>query len=69
MKRFWEIIRNIFSAILHGVLKMRLRLDKYFLHIIWTFFLIWMLIWTGYKAEGTMARVEKGKVELSDMKI
>lgn len=68
-QQFWGSVRNIFLAILRGELMMRLHLDRYFPHIIWTFFLIWMLIWTGYRAEGTMSRVETSKKELSDMKI
>ena len=39
------------------------------MHILYTFFLIWMMIWTSIKIEGTLAKVEKNNEILNDMKI
>lgn len=65
----WEAIKNSFIAILHGEFLIRIKCDKYFLHIVYTFFLIWMMIWIGIKVENTLVKVEKNKVTLNDMKI
>lgn len=43
--------------------------EKYFIHIIYTFFLIWMMIWISIHVENTLVAVEKNKVILNDMKI
>jgi len=69
LKKIWDAIRNGFVAILHGELLLRLRFDKYFPHIIYTFFLMWMMIWMSMKIENTMVKVEKNKTTLNDMKI
>ena len=68
-KRIWEVTKNGFVAILHGELLLRMRFDKYFPHIIYTFFLLWMMIWLSMKIENTMVKVEKNKTTLNDMKI
>ena len=62
-------IGNSFIAIIRGEFLMRLRVEKYFPHILYLFFLVWMLIWIGIKSESTQLRVEKGKAELADIKI
>ena len=69
LKRIWEVTKNGFVAILHGELLLRMRFDKYFPHIIYTFFLLWMMIWLSMKIENTMVKVEKNKTTLNDMKI
>ncbi|MBQ8069848.1 MAG: hypothetical protein IJ202_03255 [Bacteroidales bacterium] len=68
-KKIGDAIKNGFVAMLHGELLLRLRFDKYFPHIIYTFFLMWMMIWLSMKIENTMVKVEKNKTTLNDMKI
>jgi hypothetical protein len=68
-KKIGDAIKNGFVAMLHGELLLRLRFDKYFPHIIYTFFLMWMMIWLSMKIENTMVKVEKNKATLNDMKI
>ena len=60
---------NSLIAIARGEFLMRLRVEKYFPHIVYLFFLVWLLIWIGIKSEGTQLQVEKKKAELTDMKI
>lgn len=68
-KKIGSFIKNSFIAILHGEFLLRIRCDKYFMHIIYTFFLIWMMIWIGMKVENTLVKVEKNKETLNDMKV
>ena len=60
---------NSLIAIARGEFLMRLRVERFFPHIVYLFFLVWMLIWIGIKSESTQLQVEKKKAELQDMKI
>lgn len=64
-----RVLRNSLMAILKGEFLIRIRCDKYFPHIIYTFFLLWMMIWLNLKIETTMAKVERNKEKLGEMKI
>ena len=56
-------------AVLRGEFLIRLRFDRYFLHIIYLFFLAVMSIWIKLEIEKTMARMEDNKKVLEDCKI
>ena len=62
-------IGNSFVAIIRGEFLMRLRVEKYFPHILYLFLLVWLLIWIDIKSEGTQLQVERSKAELSEIKI
>lgn len=64
-----NILLNSVKAILQGEFLVRTRCDKFFLHIIYTFFLFWSMIWISMKVENTLVAVEKNKKTLNDMKI
>ena len=68
-KNIWAEIRSNLSSIVHGEFLLKIGCDKYFMHILYTFFLIWMMIWTSIKIENTLAKVEKNNEILNDMKI
>lgn len=62
-------LKRIFQAFVRGELLISLHLDKYFMHIIYTFFLVWFSIWLSLKVESTLVKVEEGKKALTDIKI
>lgn len=64
-----EVIKNVFSAILQGNLLLRLNVGKYFIHILYVFFLVWMLILCNLLAENTLDKVEKNKAALHEKEI
>lgn len=64
-----KVLRNSFSAILKGELLLRLNVGKYFIHIIYTFFLFGMVIWFNLGVDTTLSRVEKNKAELKELEI
>ncbi len=68
-KKIGEGLRNGFFALINNELLLRLKLDKYFVHIIYTFFLAFMMILIGMRVENTMTKVENSKTVLNDMKI
>ncbi|MBQ6287040.1 MAG: hypothetical protein IJK73_05215 [Bacteroidales bacterium] len=62
-------LKNAFFAMLKGEFLLRLNISKYFIHIIYTFFLFWVSIWLSLKIEKTMTRVEENRKALQDMEI
>ena len=74
-ERKWRIsdigraIGNSFVAILQGQFLLRLKVDKVFLQVAWTFFLFAMFILFGLGVDVTLAKVERGKKELQELEI
>ena len=62
-------LKNAFLATLKGEFLMRLHVGRYFIHIIYTFFLIWVSIWLSLKMEKTFIKVEQNRKELENVKI
>ena len=65
----WKWLGNAGLAILQGELLLRLNVSRYFIHIIYTFFLFWVSIWLSLKIEKTLTRVEDNRKVLSDIEI
>ena len=57
----WAWLKNAALATLKGELLLRLHVSRYFIHIIYTFFLFWV--------EKTLTRVEDNRKVLADMEI
>ena len=74
-ERKWRIsdigkaIANSLVAIVKGQFILRLKIDKYFLQIAWTFFLFAMFILFGLGVDVTLSKVEAGKKELQELEI
>ncbi|MCI5719784.1 MAG: FtsL-like putative cell division protein [Candidatus Cryptobacteroides sp.] len=62
-------LKNAFFATLKGEFLLRLQIDRYFIHIIYTIFLIWLSIWISLKMEKTFIKVEQNRKELENVKI
>lgn len=62
-------LKNAFLAAIKGEFLLRLHISKYFIHIIYTFFLFWVSIWLSLKIEKTLTRVEENRKVLQDMEI
>ena len=75
MDKTWKIqdvgtwLRNSFRAILNGEFLLRLDVGRYFVHIVYTFFLFAMIIWISLMIEGTMNKVERNKAILRELEI
>lgn len=74
-KRKWRLedvgrfFANSLSAIVKGQFILRLKIDKYFLQIAWTFFLFAMLILFSFGVDVTLTKVENNKKELQELQI
>lgn len=62
-------LKNAFLAMLHGQLLQRMKIGKYFIHIIYTFFLFWVSIWLSLQMEKTFTKVEANRKTIENVKI
>lgn len=69
MSQIGATLRNALKAILRGELLLHLNVGKYFVHIIYTFFVFALIIWVSLKIEGTMAQVEQNKKTIRELEI
>ena len=65
----WHSIRNVIRAIREGELLLRLRADKYLVHILYLFILMWATIFLGLQVDKTLARVSENKAKLEKLRI
>lgn len=62
-------LKNAFLATIRGEFLLRLQVGKYFIHILYTFFLFWVSIWLSLKIEKTLTRLEENRKVLQDTEI
>ena len=62
-------LKNAFLASIRGEFLLRLHVGKYFIHILYTFFLFWVSIWLSIKIEKTLTKVEENRKVLQDTEI
>lgn len=64
-----QFFKNSLAAILKGEFLLRLNIGKYFLHIVFTFFLFAMVILLSILTETSMAKVERNKRAIQELEI
>ena len=64
-----RLLKESVKAILHGQFLLRLNIGRYFIHIVYTFFLFGMLIWFSLVVDSTLARVEKNQAAIKELEI
>ncbi|MBR5385618.1 MAG: hypothetical protein IK143_07140 [Bacteroidales bacterium] len=64
-----RLIKESVKAILHGQFLLRLNVGRYFIHIVYTFFLFGMLIWFSLGVDSTLAKVEKNQAAIKELEI
>ena len=64
-----RFFRNSFSAILKGEFLLRLNVGRYFVHILYAFLLLAVIICVSLMTESTMAKVEQNKQTLKELEI
>ena len=67
-KAVWKAFIEILKSIGRGDILIRMRVDKLFPYILYTFFLGIVSIWLSYKAENTMHMVEVNKERTESLK-
>lgn len=73
--RKWKVsdigvfLKNSFLAIIRGQFLMRLRIDEYFIHIVYVFFLLAMFILISLGVENSLGKVEENKQTIKELQI
>lgn len=68
-KAVGSAITETLRSIGRGDILLRMRVDKLFPFILYTFALAWISIWLTYKSEQTMLKVEVNKERIKELKI
>lgn len=64
-----RLLKESIRAILHGQFLLRLNIGRYFIHIVYTFFLFGMLIWFSLAIDSTLVKVEKNQAAIKELEI
>lgn len=64
-----SFIKNSIPAILKGEFLLRLNVGRYFIHILYAFLLLGVIIWVSLMTESSMAKVEKNKQTIKELEI
>lgn len=67
--KIWTFVKNSFLAVLKGEFLFRLNIQKYLIHIIYTFFLYALIIWMSLKIDSAMLKVQKNNHEIEELEI
>lgn len=68
-KQIWGTLRNSLKALRNGEFLLRIRADKYYIHIMYLFVLIWAGIFLSLKVEKTLTREVENKAALEELRI
>lgn len=69
IKKFLKGIKNTVTAVLKGELLLRLRIDRFFIHILYTFLMFWVVILVSMMVQNTLVKVERNRAVIKDLKI
>jgi hypothetical protein len=69
LSMLWGGIKNGFKALRNGEFLLRIRADKYYMHIMYLFLLMWMTILLSLQVDKTLSRVGDNKVALERLRI
>ena len=64
-----KLLKNSLVAIIRGEFLMRLNISRYFVHILYAFFLISVAIWVSMMIDTTLTKVEKNKEQLYEQEV
>ena len=65
----WNGLKNSLKAMMRGEFLFRLNVGRYFIHIVYAFFLFAMVIWISLMIDNTMTKVEENKKVLQELEI
>ncbi len=69
LRQIWHAVRNTLKALRTGEFLLRIRADKYYLHIMYLFLLMWATIALGLQVDKTLTRVGDNKVMIDQLRI
>ena len=66
---FWKSVRNILRALRNGEFLLRIRADKYYMHIMYLFLLMWVTILLSLQVDKTLAKVGDNQAAIDQLRI
>ena len=66
---FWKKLRGGLKSLRNGELLLRIGADKFYLHIMYLFLLMWLSIMLSLKVDKTLSRVGEGKAAIEELRI
>ena len=69
LKDIGTALRNTFRALRNGEFLLRIRADKYYMHIMYLFLLMWLTIMLSLRVDKTLAKVGENKVTIEELRI
>jgi len=66
---FWKSFRNILRALRNGEFLLRIRADKYYMHIMYLFVLMWMTILLSLQVDKTLSKAGDNQAAIDQLRI
>ena len=64
VKNFWLSVRNAYRALRNGDLLLKVRADKYYIHVMYVFLLMWLSIMLSLKVDKTLTHAGANKAAI-----
>lgn len=65
----WQAIRNSFRALREGEFLLRIRADKYYMHIMYLFLLMWVTILLSLQVDKTLTKAGDNQAAIDQLRI
>ena len=66
---FWKSFRNILRALRNGEFLLRIRADKYYMHIMYLFVLMWVTILLSLQVDKTLSKAGDNQAAIDQLRI
>ena len=66
---FWKSFRNILRALRNGEFLLRIRADKYYMHIMYLFVLMWITILLSLQVDKTLSKAGDNQAAIDQLRI
>ena len=68
-KTIWMAVGNTFRALRNGEFLLRIRADKYYMHILYLFLLMWLTILLSLQVDKTLTKAGENKAAIEELRI
>ena len=68
-KSAWTTFRNLMRALRNGEFLLRIRADKYYMHIMYLFLLMWVTILLSLQVDKTLTKAGDNQVAIDQLRI
>ena len=66
---FWLSVRNLLKALRSGDLLLHVRADKYYIHVMYVFLLMWISIMLSLQVDKTLTKAGANKAAIEELRI